>query len=182
MIPNTPESWSERALLPTAHEAALWSANGQQERFAAVLAALDPRPGETLLDYGCGTGGLSAFLDDRISYTGYDWAAGMLERAERDHPSATFTDKLPLRHFDLVACIGTFNLQDGWSKPLTWQTLRLLWKMTDRALAASLYAGDDPDCIRYTESELLSLEMPDDPTRYVRQHRTNDLLLAYYRR
>ena len=181
MIPNTREAWSDRASLPTSHEAALWSAAGQQERFAAVLVALDPRPGEELLDYGCGTGSLSAFLGEEVKYVGYDWAPGMRARARRDHPAAAFSDVMPLRHFDLIACVGTFNLADGWSKTLTWETLRLLWKMTDRALAACLYAGDGDDHLSYAHDELLGFEIPGSPVRFVERHRHNDLLLVLYR-
>lgn len=181
MIANTPEAWSERAALPTSHEAALWSAEGQQERFRSVLAELDPQPGETLLDFGCGTGALSAFLQEDVGYFGCDWSEAMLERAYHDHPAAAFGRYLPLRHFELIACIGTFNLRDGWSKELTWATIRLLWKMTDRALAACLYAGGDPDCLVYTAAELEQFDHGGISIPYVERHRPNDLLFVLRR-
>lgn len=147
-----------------------------------MIRALEPAEGESLLDFGCGTGALSRFLPEGIKYLGFDWAPGMIERARREHPDATFAEPwlLPDRPFDLVVAIGTFNLADGWSKDHTASMLRILWGRTKRALAACLYAGDHPHCLSYTEEDLKGF-VPEAATVEIERHRPNDLLLVLRR-
>lgn len=155
---NTPAAWSERAARFADPWAACgWREEGQRARFEHVLMALDPQDGDAFLDFGCGTGELSTWLPDGVRYYGYDTAPGMVERANEQHgqEGRTFSVYWPHGHFDLVACVGCFNLPDCWSKLSTWHTLRHLWDSTDcRALAVSLYAGDDEHCLRYTDDEV----------------------------
>lgn len=151
---NTPEAWSARAdMCASAAEACGWSAQSQRKRFAAVLARLQPVPGETLLDYGCGTGELAELVPAGVEYVGYDWASGMLVRAQRDHPGHRFQDWEPLGSVDVIACVGAFNLPGNWSKERTWHMARHLWDGCRRALCLSLYAGDDPACLSYSEED-----------------------------
>lgn len=153
---NTPEAWTIRAEeCPEPWEACGWTEEGQQERFRIVLDALAPKEGERLLDYGCGTGALTDILPAGVDYVGYDWSAGMIQRAADEHPGRVFTTFPPTSRFDLVAIVGTFNLHDHWSKERTFHTLRHLWDATGcRALAASMYAGEDIACLQYTAPEL----------------------------
>lgn len=157
---NTPDAWSQRA-----HEIAEpwtacgWSYESQGVRFERVVDALRPEQGEWLLDYGCGTGDLSAYLHPEVGYFGFDWSDGMIIRAVSEHggPTRRFKTHLPAtaHTFDVVACIGPFNLAEGWSKQRTWHTIRHLWDTTGcRALVACLYAGDDEHCLTYTEGEI----------------------------
>lgn len=182
VIENTPAAWSERAAhAPTSLEAVGWTAAGQAERFAAVLDALQPQPGELLLDYGCGTGALSEFIYDGIDYVGVDWADGMIARAAAEHPGRRFTTAFP-GHADLVACVGTFNLPGHWSKEHTWHAIRWLWDMTGcRSLAVSLYAGEDERCLIYTPREARRCARNLGYHAYVRHSRHNDLLLEAHR-
>lgn len=153
---NTRAAWSARAdNHPEPWAACGWSERGQRLRHQRVLWALDPQPGDSLLDWGCGTGELSEELPCDIEYVGFDSAAGMVTRASHDHPTRMFVDREPgLRRFDLVACVGCFNLPGGWTKHHTWHTIRHLWDSTGcRALAVSLYAGTDTNCLIYTEAE-----------------------------
>lgn len=184
MIANSPAAWTERATLADPYEAVMWSLEGQAERFASVLAALNPLPGEILLDYGCGTGALADLVPpDR--YLGFDSSPGMVERARRDHPDHRFVDAsappVPV-DVDLVAAVGPFNLADGWGKYHTWATLRFLWGHTRRALAVCLYAGDDPACLSYGTDETSDFaETLDAAYWQIRRHRPNDLLLVLKR-
>lgn len=150
---NTPEAWSARAEHPEPWTACGWTYDGQQDRLDAVLDELEPQPGDTLLDWGCGTGALADLVAPRVDYIGFDSAVGMVERARREHPGRRFQTWEPRGEFDLVACIGPFNLPDRWSKQHTWHQLRLLWERTGRMLVASLYAGQDPACLSYTLAE-----------------------------
>lgn len=179
---NTPEAWSVRAAtIDDSWAACGWSQEGQRERFEAVLWALDPKPGESLLDFGCGTGDLCELLADSVYYVGFDSAPGMIERARVEHGAdeRLFLIEHPARLFDLVACVGPFNLPDGWSKQMTWHTLRHLWDTTGcRTLAVSLYAGDDECCLQYTEVEarVCGRQLGYDVT--VERIRMNDLLMV----
>lgn len=185
MIPNTPEAWTKRAnTTATSHEAALWSEKGQRDRFVAVLKTLDPQPGEWLLDVGCGTGLLSTFMPEGTQYIGCDWSIGMIARARREHPGWPFLVVCPAGRYDLVACIGTFNLKHDWSKGQTWQMLRRLWDTnTPRAMAVTLYRGDDPNCLVYEPDEAMAFadSLPHASTMRIDEHRHNDFLLTVRR-
>ena len=188
MILNSPAAWSARAHSPLPeHEACRWSRSGQRERHESVLAALAPKPGETLLDFGCGTGALSELVPEGVVYDGYDWAPGMIERARHEHPGRRFLSVLvgPLSYayteYDLIACIGPFNLPQDWSKEQTWETLDLLWGRCQRALAVCLYAGDDADCLVYSEDEIPLIAPAREARTTIARHRPNDLLLLIER-
>ncbi len=183
MLANTPEAWSVRAGFEEPWEAALWSRGGQLARHLAVLRALDLRPGEKLLDFGCGTGALCELLKDGVVYMGYDYAPGMVERARREHPGICFEGSQIVERVDAVACIGTFNLADEWSKALTASMIRLLWQLNaPRALAACLYAGRDPDCIIYWPQDLIDTAAICPGARWtISAWRDNDLLLLLER-
>lgn len=179
---NTPDAWTARAAIREPWKACGWTQDGQQERHQAVVAALAPEPGDRLLDFGCGTGELSAHLAPDVDYVGYDYATGMVIRASRDHPDRRFQAWLPTGVFDLVAAVGCFNLRDGWSKERTWHTLRHLWEQTCcRTICASLYCGADPSCLSYTGAE--AARAGADLGFHVRvdQIRGNDLLLTVRR-
>lgn len=175
---NTPEAWSARA---EGHlhswAAAGWTKAGQRERFALVLDALTPKSGDRLLDFGCGTGALTDLLPSGVDYVGFDWAAGMIKRAAREHPGRSFSTYEPTGKFDLVAIVGTFNLPG--SKQDTFHMLRHLWDKTGcRTLAASLYAGDDPNCLSYTAQDLEEVGRQLSWDNRVLRIRHNDLLLV----
>jgi hypothetical protein len=184
LVENSPRAWSERALQPASHEAAMWSEGGQTRRFLAVLRHLELREGDTLLDFGAGTGRFCEFLPVDVSYAGYDWAPGMVERMVQEHPRARPLESLPDELFDHVVCIGAFNLADGWSKERTWERVSELWtEHTRRTLVVSLYRGWDDSCIRYD---------PEDAAEFARRlgatffavdcvYAENDLTLAVYR-
>lgn len=154
VVENTPRSWSARASGGASWEAAGWSERGQTRRFLAVLEHAGAREGDTLLDFGCGTGRLCTFLPDGVVYTGFDWADGMLSRARADHPSERFVSVVPDELFDHVVVVGAFNLGRGWSRESTWKALAELWgTRVRRTMVASLYRGEDPQCLAYAPQE-----------------------------
>lgn len=171
---NTPQAWSERSAVETPWEAACWSYTGQKSRFEAVLRHLDLADGDTLLDYGCGTGFFSEFLPPTIAYFAYDWAEGMRERVRSTYERVWVFDEMPDMAFDHVVCIGTFNLSENWSKEQTWDTLEWLWTLTRKSLIVCLYCGDDPVCLHYQPEEVLGFS-----TKFAIDHTylPNDLLL-----
>lgn len=178
---NTREAWSDRAAMPAPWDAAGWSRRSQRERFDAVLARLDLRPGDTVLDFGCGTGELADRIPSSL-YVGYDSAPGMVARAQVDHPLAHFTSKWPAGRFDHVIAVGPFNLPGGWSKQHTFHALRHLWDSTGcRSLIVSVYAGDDERCLRYSPNDLLVCGHSLGLNVTVEQWRANDLLMVVRR-
>lgn len=177
---NTPEAWSARAETEaTSWGAAGWTEDSQRDRILKVLEALDPQPHELLIDYGSGTGELCAYLPHSVYYLGVDTARGMVARARREHPGRDFQtwEPQPLRAH-LIACVGTWNLADNWSKGKTYAALRRLWDASGRMLVASLYAGDDPRCLIYTEGELEAFASREAYNWTVERWRDNDLLMV----
>jgi predicted TPR repeat methyltransferase len=177
---NTPDAWTLRAQQePTSWAAAGWTEAGQRERFLAVLGALKPREGESLLDFGCGTGALAELLPRNVDYIGFDSSLGMIQRAQREHPGRRFQTWEPGGLFDLVACVGPFNLPG--SKLGTWAALRRFWDRTGRALAVSLYAGTDERCLIYTLEECERFAAGEAYHRRVERWRHNDILMVLER-
>jgi SAM-dependent methyltransferase len=75
-----------------------WDARTYDERFgfvsdygAGLVEVLHPRPGERVVDLGCGTGRLAAQIaDSGADVQGLDADAAMVERARAEHPGIAF--------------------------------------------------------------------------------------------
>lgn len=153
-VMNTPEYFDARAdEYATSWGAAGWSEHGQQARFEAVLAELDLEPGESLFDFGGGTGALVDLLPDDFYYHHFDWSHRMRERCRMEHPTANVWATWPARKFDHAVAIGTFNLPGSYWRS---DVLRLL-VMVDKTLIVCFYRGDDPRCIKYDPHEILTM-------------------------
>jgi SAM-dependent methyltransferase len=80
----------------------------------AVIAAEDRQRPVSVLDVGCGYGGLLTYAQAQglqLRYTGIDLVTEMLEHARAAHPSAAFLhgdvlDFDPAERFDYVVCNG----------------------------------------------------------------------------
>lgn len=183
VIENTPAAWSTRAGCVEPWTAALWSEQGQRDRFNAVLSHLELKRGDSLLDYGCGPGLLAEHVPADM-YVGCDWAAGMRDRARQEHqvPVLAPSELEPLL-FDHVVCVGTFNLADGWSREQTFEKLAELWALhARRSLVVSLYRGGDPSCIHYDPTTLVVWAQALAADRWsINCWRHNDVILALYR-
>lgn len=182
VVANSPAAWGARAAAATPWEAALWSRRGQRSRFDALLRHLVLADGDVLLDYGCGHGALCGLLPPKVSYVGYDWAPEMLERCKAEHARATVTAELPTL-VDHVVAVGPFNLADGWWKQRSWDTLADLWARSRKTLSVSVYRGEDPACIRYSELDLLAFAKGQRCRRFLvdASYLDNDLLLVMSR-
>ncbi|MGD1074145.1 MAG: methyltransferase domain-containing protein [Bryobacteraceae bacterium] len=61
------------------------------KRGAELLDLLDPKPGERILDLGCGTGHLTAQMAERgAQATGLDASASMIAQARQNYPKLKF--------------------------------------------------------------------------------------------
>ena len=160
---NTPEAWTDRALhKKTSWGAALWSQRGQEIRFQRALHHLNLGIGDRLLDFGCGTGALSEWLPYGVSYYGCDTSPGMVRRARNEHPERKFGGLLPQGEtFTHTAAIGPWNLTD-WEDAQ--EDLEMLWRITDKALVASLHRSlvSPPDLVELYPDCLLDLSYYDN--------------------
>jgi hypothetical protein len=137
-------------------------------------------PSGTLLDFGCGLGDFSSWVP-QVEYVGYDWAPGMVERAQKEHGSKRrrFTNEMPEGRFDVVVCIGPFNLPGSFEE--TWETLGKLWSRSKYCLAVCLYYGNDPSCLSYSPSCVASFADSKAEFWTLEKHRHNDLLMVLRR-
>jgi SAM-dependent methyltransferase len=124
--------------------AAAWRDRQSQERRMAILAQVGDLRSAKILDFGCGTGHLLAFLrsevDFRGEYVGYDLSPDLVARARRKFRGARFERRNILSEgvpedFDYVLISGVFNqrLGDNW-RPMR-GILRQLFAHCRKALA-----------------------------------------------
>lgn len=107
-------------------QAANWDAHEHGGNGAGFLEThaglLDFRPGQDLLEVGCGTGSLTAWLAERLApgrVTAIDFSPEMIARAQAKNIDADFviadacTDDLSAERFDVVFCFHVFpHLRD----------------------------------------------------------------------
>jgi SAM-dependent methyltransferase len=88
-----------------------------------------------VLDYGCGTGELCAFLElfsFSGEYSGYDLLLPMIEEAKKKHPSYYFSDNLPQSDIEFVVASGIFTL----SSPQEMYTeIRKMFELSSKGVA-----------------------------------------------
>jgi trans-aconitate methyltransferase len=98
-----------------------------------VVDLLDPRPGERVLDVGCGTGHLTAEIARRGAITlGIDASTDMIDEARRAHPGLAFE----------VADATTWRTDRPFDAAFS--SAALHWMKPQEALAASLAAALRP--------------------------------------
>ena len=128
----------------SAPEAAQWSDSRTQRLRLSVLTGVGDLRAAKVLDFGCGTGTLLAYLNEELGfageYVGYDLAAPAVDLARRVHPAGRFERRDVLSQgmpedFDFILASGVFNnrTSDGWR--LMTQVLGSLWPHATRALA-----------------------------------------------
>lgn len=83
----------------------------------ATVKAIDPKPGERVLDVACGTGTSTAAIAKRgAKAIGLDFSKGMIEEARRRHPSLEFIDgdaqALPFGDDEFDAVTVSFGLRN----------------------------------------------------------------------
>jgi SAM-dependent methyltransferase len=139
------------------------SRRAQAIRHREALAVLDPQPGESLLDWGCGTGVLSDLLPLGVHYIGADQSPEVLATASELRPGLMFDRAIeepePEAHaFDLVAVIGTYNLGPA---EVALRDFRSLWSYTRRAMALSVLRrvqrDGGPEHLTFSPEELATL-------------------------
>lgn len=185
VVKNTPQAWDERALRETPWDAGLWSHAGQTTRFFAIRKRLVFSADDTVLDFGCGTGGFCELLPESVVYYAYDWSEEMRARVRREHERAWVLDELDDdMTFDHVVAIGPFNLRDSWSHAQTWDKLEELWARTRKTLIVSLYRAEpSPSMLTYRLDQVANFVSGLDCSSYAidTTHLPNDLVLELRR-
>lgn len=101
-----------------APEGAQYADRETQERRMAILCEIGVSRDSKVLDFGCGTGQLLAFLQRSLGYqgeyVGYDISPEAIELAQRIHPGGRFEVRNILEEpigerFDYVLVSGVFN-------------------------------------------------------------------------
>ncbi|HEX8517741.1 MAG TPA: class I SAM-dependent methyltransferase [Bacteroidia bacterium] len=152
--------YSEKLKLhgPT-YKGADWGTLQAQQLSFVQLARLLPEAPYTLLDYGCGYGGLYDFLsenDSQVQYSGYDISEEMINHARQLHGSkdAAWINTLPEKAlFDYVIACGVFSVrlnipQSEWEEHML-QTLHKLDSLSSKGFAFnSLTSYSDPHLMK----------------------------------
>lgn len=136
-------------------------------RLAYARDHLRVRPGQRVLDLGCGPGDILAFLPE-VGYVGYDINAAYIERARRRfghrgefHCAAVDESLDPGTGFDLVIAHGVLHhLEDA--------AARTLFRVARRALKPGGRLVTIDGCFAEGQSALARLFLSLDRGRYVR--------------
>ena len=122
---------------------------------ARMLAPLQLRPGETVLDVGCGTGTLALHARRLVGAAGFvagiDAAQEMVARARRKagkaglsvHFELASADSLPFpdASFDAVMCTVTLHHLPRWMRAATLREMRRVLKPGGRVLLVDFVFG-----------------------------------------
>jgi SAM-dependent methyltransferase len=121
-----------------------WGDRQTQERRMEILTQVGDVSSAKILDFGCGTGHLLTFLQNRLEfrgeYIGYDISSEMIATAQKKFPRIKFeqidilAEGIP-EDFDYILINGTFNnlVRDNWGLMST--LLKHLFAQTRYALA-----------------------------------------------
>ncbi len=132
-------------------EAVRWTAPGQTAHYRALLDIGD-LAGAKILDYGCGTGGLYAFLLERgvpVDYAGYDINPKLIEHARNKYPEARFEvfdieQQELAEEFDYILLCGVFNLKVQGLEETICGVLRKLYPRCRKGLAFNALSDLNP--------------------------------------
>lgn len=133
-------------------EALAWSAGGQIERYQSLLDIDTGIDGRKVLDFGCGTGGLYAFLRDQrihVNYTGVDINKELISVAQKKYPECRFRafdiDREDIGdEYDYIFLCGVFNLKVQGLVDTIPETLKALFRYCRVAMAFNALSAHDP--------------------------------------
>ena len=178
-------------------EIADWGDAASQAKRFEVLVELVDLTDRSLLDVGCGTGDLWAFLARRglgVTYLGVDLLDKMIDEARRRHPAGMFecldpfdSSSLTNRRFSVVFASGVFNLETGNSRDFLPGGVQRLLGLADEALVFNLlHARADPHydhCVYYMPDQLTPLlDQLDCDWRIVEDYLPNDFTVVCWPR
>jgi SAM-dependent methyltransferase len=122
-------------------------------RYDQILKVVDRISGFSIMDYGCGYGGLAPYMDGKgfsdFHYIGRDFSSAMIENAIRENSASGrkfevgVADQLPL--VDYTVASGVFNIKldtsfDEWEQ-YTLSVLQKLYDASTCGIAANFLTG-----------------------------------------
>ena len=124
------------------------SVESQELRYEVLLKVLNADKNCTLLDFGCGYGGLLDYCIKQqldVNYTGFDISEPMIAEAVKLHPPSAkvnWTTSIPDKGFDFIVASGIFNvrLQSGKEEWFTYiiDTLNKLNKLARKGFSFNI--------------------------------------------
>lgn len=132
------------------------SLESQQLRFEMLSKVVDCESRFSILDYGCGYGGLTKYFDEEgfdYDYFGFDVSKTMISKAQmQSKENQQFSTQLPDRTFDYVIASGIFsvklNITDAeWSAYII-KTLREINQLSKKGFAFNMLTS-------YSDKELM---------------------------
>lgn len=160
------------------------SAESHERRLKALLQ-LPIEEGDTLLEFGCGTGRLADFMPYGVRYEGVDWSQEVIMLAQRRRPNGAFScgSVGDLTPHDWVVASGPFNYSKGWSKSQTAEAVSVMWDMSRRGIALTLLCVPADGRLHYGDDELISFLSACDWSHLEldRSYLPNDICLRAWR-
>ncbi len=150
-----------------------------------ALLQVPIKEGETLLEFGCGTGRLSDFVPTEVRYEGLDWSPEVIALARRRRPHGVFRcgSVSDLASHDWVVASGPFNYAKGWSKVRTAEAVSAMWEASRRGIAFNALCVPADGRLHYGVDELISFM---EPCKWLnleldRSYLPNDMCLRAWR-
>ena len=183
---SSPQAWNSYASQggPDYLIADCGSPESHERRLRALLQ-LPIKEGDTLLEFGCGTGRLADFVRRGVRYEGLDWSREVITLARRRRPHGAFrcgsVGDLGLN--DWVVASGPFNYAKGWSKSQTADAVSAMWGASRRGIALTVLCIPAEARLHYGCDELISfLEACDwSHVELDRSYLPNDMCLRAWR-
>ena len=183
---SSPKSWDSHARAggPDHRVADCGSAESHERRLRALLR-LPIAGGDTLLEFGCGTGRLADLLPPGVRYAGLDWSAEVVALARQRRPHATFGrgSVADLTPHDWVVASGPFNYAQGWSRSQTAAAFSAMWAASRRGIAVTVLRTPAGGRLHYGGGELVSFLAACDWSHLEldRSYLPNDMCLRAWR-
>jgi SAM-dependent methyltransferase len=183
---SSPQAWNAYASKggPDYLIADCGSPESHERRLRSVLR-LPIKAGDTLLEFGCGTGRLADFVPAGVRYQGVDWSAEVITQARRRRPHNAFRcgSVSDLDPHDWVVASGPFNYARGWSKSQTAKAVAAMWGVSTRGIALNALCIPADGRLHYRGEELVSFLAAYDWSHLEldRSYLPNDICLRAWR-
>ena len=183
---SSPQTWDSYAKNggPDYLIADCGSPKSHEQRLKAILR-LPVKEGDTILEFGCGTGRLADLLPRSVRYEGLDWSPGVITQAQHRRPHNAFRcgTVSDLTAHDWVVASGPFNYARGWSKNQTAEALAAMWSASRRGVALTALRIPADGRLHYSAEELASFLAACDWSHLEldRSYLPNDMCLRAWR-
>jgi hypothetical protein len=183
---SSPQAWDSYASEggPDYLIADCGSPESHERRLRAILQ-LPFEEGDTLLEFGCGTGRLADFVPGDVRYEGLDWSREVISLAQSRRPHDAFRcgSVGDLTPNDWVVASGPFNYAEGWSKSQTAKAVSAMWGASRRGIALTVLCIPADGRLHYSDDELISLLAACDWSHLEldRSYLPNDMCLRAWR-